>query len=125
MRNCYLDYFLSSVRWKTLFDRKRYVRVNESRNIPGSSFPLPKRSIGRFVERRIVPALLLPSFYVISVPILTRYVPARRRVPLSTRLRVLACMSFANRPINTNLLSSRDCTGRSILNETGACRTRD
>jgi len=45
---------------------------------------LLKRSIGRFVERRIVPAFLLPSFYVISVPILTRYVPPSRSTLDST-----------------------------------------
>lgn len=80
----YLDYFFFFCWTKDIVWSKKVRACEQESQHPGSSFPLPKRSIGRFVERRIVPAFLLPSFYVISVPILTRYVPPRRRVPLST-----------------------------------------
>lgn len=81
-------------------------RIWESRHLESPLAP-SGRSIGRFVERHIVPACFL-SFYVISAPILARCVPPSRSalflalflfpfslsLPLSTRLDSASCIGL-------------------------------
>lgn len=106
MRERYIWLFLLFLLYlaeEILFDRKSTrVRVNKNRNIPDLLCRGDRSAdLSRDIQFRRA------SFYVISVPILTRSVPPSPYI-LDSALCIGACMSFANRPINTNLLSSHD-----------------